>query len=188
MLDRAQAPPTPDTNANVCITAPGRRVSLRLKSWMPDITSGGRIVTLAGQDFPSQAGATSSGQIRVLCLGPGEWLIASDALEAAFIRDHLEPEMHEQGLVVVDLTQGLRVLQIRGQAMREVLSKGCGLDLHPHHFPAGRCARTRFAQISVVIECLDEPSRFELHVARSYAAYLQSWLLDAAVEFEEPGE
>jgi sarcosine oxidase subunit gamma len=76
---------------------------------------------------------------------------------------------------------------VRGSAARELLSKGCGLDLHPESFPAGHCARARFAQIPVVIECLEEPPRFEMTVARSYLQYLQSWLEDAAVEFEALG-
>jgi hypothetical protein len=41
----------------------------------------------------------------------------------------------------------------------------------------------RFAQIPVIIDCLDEPPRFELTVARSYLQYLRFWLTYAAVEF-----
>jgi sarcosine oxidase subunit gamma len=68
-----------------------------------------------------------------------------------------------------------------------LLSKGCGLDLHPRSFPAGRCARTRFAQIPVVLDCPDEDSRFDMYAGRSYRQYLHEWLLDAAVEFEDCG-
>jgi hypothetical protein len=62
-------------------------------------------------------------------------------------------------------------------------SKSCGLDLHPRTFPVGRCARTRFAQILVTIDCFDDTPRFELHLARSYAQYLDAWIVHSAAEF-----
>jgi sarcosine oxidase subunit gamma len=75
-------------------------------------------------------------------------------------------------------------LRVQRPDARELLSKGCGLDLHPRFFAPDQCARTRFAQIPVVIDCLNGPSRFELYVARSHLSYLHSWLVDAAAEFD----
>ena len=167
----------------VKVMAVSGRTSLRLKSWLPEHTKGARAVTLGGRALPSQVGATLSGPTQVLCVGPGEWLLVSQEREAPSLRESLEPDLSAQGLVCVDLTDGLAVLEVRGAAVREILSKGCGLDFHPHSFPAGRCARTRFAQIPLVVACFDEPPRFELYVARSYFHYLHSWLTDAAAEF-----
>jgi sarcosine oxidase subunit gamma len=66
-----------------------------------------------------------------------------------------------------------------------VLSKSCGLDFHPRRFALGHCARTRFAQIPVLIDCVDALPRFELYVQKSYSHYLEDWLIDAALEFED---
>lgn len=184
MLDPARVRTAPDKAATVQIT-PVSRTLLLMKSWLPEHTSGSKPVVLAGQELPSPVGATTSGSLRALCTGPGEWLIASPTHRNSSLRDHIEPDLPQQGLLIVDLSDGLAALEVRGSAVRELLSKGCGLDLHPRSFPAGRCARTRFAQISVVIVCLDESPRFELYVARSYSHYLQSWLGDAAVEFAD---
>ena len=156
------------------------RTSLRLKSWLPEYVSGSKPVVLAGQELPSQVGATLSGPMRVLCVGPGEWLLASHEDQASSLRDRVESDLPKYGIALVDLTDALSGLEVRGPTMREVLSKGCGLDLDPRTFPPGRCARTRFAQIPVVVECLDDPPRFQLHVARSYLHYLHSWLIDSA--------
>ena len=134
------------------ITTLADRTVLRLKSWLPTPPAG----------LPA----------RTLCIGPGDWLIVSSGSSA--------PEISGSGLALVDLSDGLVALAVSGPAAREVLSKGCGLDLH--RFAAGKCTRTRFAQIPVVLECLDE-TRFELHVARSYLHYLRAWLTDAALEF-----
>jgi sarcosine oxidase subunit gamma len=69
----------------------------------------------------------------------------------------------------VDYSDRLAVIEVRGTAARALLSKGCGLDLSDRAFPARYCARTRFAQLAVILECLDD-SRFELTVARSYSS------------------
>jgi sarcosine oxidase subunit gamma len=167
----------------VQIAAVGERALLRLKSWLPECTPGGRPVVLAGQEMPSRVGAVMSGLMHVLCVGPGEWLIIAPEEQGTSLRQRIAPDLVNFGLVLVDLSVGVAALAVQGPVARELLSKGCGLDLHPRSFPAGRCARTRFAQVRVIIECLDGSPRFELYVARSYFQYLHSWLLDAAAEF-----
>jgi sarcosine oxidase subunit gamma len=92
--------------------------------------------------------------------------------------------MDAHSISAVNLSDALSILRMQGRVAREVLSKGCGLDLHPHTFPAGRCARTRFAGLAVTLDCV-QPERFELYVARSYSSYLHAWLLDAGAEFLE---
>lgn len=176
----------PDKTAAVRITAVDNISSLRLTSWLPEYTAGGKSVTLAGRELPSQVGGVLRGPMRFLCVGPAEWLIVSHQHHAMIVRHEIEPDLPKHGFALVDLTDGLAKLEIRGSAAREVLSKGCGLDFHPRTFPPGRCARTRFAQIPLVIDCLDEEPLFELYVARSSFQYLHSWLIDAAAEFQGP--
>src|SRR5215213_6271863 len=181
MLESAptQARPHTINPAVVQITAISGRSVLRLRSWLREFSRGGKPVMLHGRELPAQVGQILTGEVRALCVSPGEWLVVSTQSNS---RRPLPPDESTQGLVLVDLTDGLAIIDVGGFAARAILSKGCGLDLHPRSFPAGRCARTRFAQIPVVVECL-EPSRFELYVARSYRHYLHSWLEDAAVEF-----
>jgi sarcosine oxidase subunit gamma len=85
-------------------------------------------------------------------------------------------------LSIVEVTYDYAVFELDGDVAREILAKGCGLDLYPEFFPPGHDTRTRLAKIAVHVVCL-EMSRFDLYVARSYAAYLGDWLRDAAVEF-----
>jgi sarcosine oxidase subunit gamma len=186
MLEHSHLSGGAEANAPFGISALAGRTALRLKSWLPGPTSGGRTVVLDGRELPSQVGETMPGQIRVLCLGPGEWLIVSDVGGAFTVREQIEQELQQQGVALVDLTHGLGVLQVVGPETRELLSKGCGLDLHPRSFPPNRCASTRFAQIPVIVDCLDGPPRFDLYVARSYLGFLQSWLADATIEFDGP--
>lgn len=172
-----------DAVATVQVRPVARTSVLRLRSWLPESSSAASQVALAGQALPRTVGETLFGSARALCLGPGDWLIVSDQHTASNLREHFEPDLSRQGLALVDLTDGMAVIEVYGPTTREVLSKGCGLDMHPRSFPPGRCARTRFAQIAVVIECLDAQPRFELTVPRSYLHYVHSWLADAAMEF-----
>ena len=107
-------------------------------------------------------------------------LARAASASASSLRRWLEADLSGRGVALVDVTDALVSFEIHGPATRDVLSKGCGLDFHPRSFLPGQCARTRFAQIPVLIECIDESSRFELSVAQSYSAYLHSWLKDAA--------
>jgi sarcosine oxidase subunit gamma len=168
----------------VQVTSTSGRTILRLQSWSPRHMQD-KPVLLAGRELPSQVGAMLSGSTQVLCVGPHEWLLVSQGCDASSLREPLYPNLAAQGLVLVELTDGLTIIEVRGPAAPDLLTKGCGLDLHPRRFPAGRCARTRFAQILLTVVCLDEPRRFELYVARSYAHYLHSWLIDAAAEFAD---
>jgi heterotetrameric sarcosine oxidase gamma subunit len=177
--------PHNSSSERVQINAVAGRTALRLKSWLPEVTSGWKPVVLASQELPSEVGATLSGPMHVLCTAPGDWLIVSQVFTPSNLREYVVPDLSRHGLVLTDLTAGLTVLEVGGSAARDVLSKGCGLDMHVRSFPVGRCARTRFAQIPVLIDYVDPLIRFELYVSRSYTDYFRDWLADAAVEFEE---
>jgi sarcosine oxidase subunit gamma len=119
------------------------------------------------------------GQVRVLHLGPGEWLVVSNLLDKQTLQSQLHCHPNGQNLIAVDLSCGVHALRIEGPCSRQLLSKGCGLDFHPDVFPAGHATRTRFAQLSVIVDCTHPAPCFELYVGRSYIAFLRSWLEDA---------
>src|SRR4051812_2990659 len=118
----------------------GVQAVLRLTSWSRTFSNG---------ELPSHVGMTVPGPVRVLCVAPDEWLFISHERDASSIR---EAEPRSAGAVLVDITDGIAAFEMRGPTVRDILAQGCGLDLHPKRFPADRCARTRFAQITVVID------------------------------------
>jgi sarcosine oxidase subunit gamma len=69
---------------------------------------------------------------------------------------------------------------------RDVLGRGCSIDLRERAFPAGACAQTLVARIRVIVErtAADE---YVLRVRRSFAPYLVAWLLDALPEYAAGG-
>ena len=68
--------------------------------------------------------------------------------------------------------------------MRDVLAKGCSIDLHPGVFGGGRSAQTTLGQAGVVLLALSGAGDdYVVLVRSSFAGYLADWLLDAALEF-----
>jgi sarcosine oxidase subunit gamma len=162
------------------------RGCLRLRSWLPEHLAGTQRVTLEDEQLPAQVGEVSSGAGRVLCVGPAHWLLVGPVLAVGELAQRLAPQAQQRGLALVDQSDTFAIFRLSGSEVREVMAKGCGLDLHVRSFGPGRCTGTRFAQIPAVIDCLEE-SVFELYVVRSYSRYVQSWLHDAALEFAPQG-
>jgi sarcosine oxidase subunit gamma len=173
-----------DSSAAFQITKVEARTLLHLKTWMPSCEPLNASLLFAGMELPLRVGDTQPGTFRILCVGPGEWLLVSQANQPSGLDQQADAELSTCALALTDMSHAFASFELQGSAVRELIAKGCGLDLHPQSFPVGRCARTRLAQIHVVLECPSRLDHFELSVSRSYSEYLHSWLSDAAREFE----
>ncbi len=150
---------------------PAGRAILHLKTWARAPLSWGGLAS------------NVRGGARLLALGPGEWLMVSDRIEGPALHADIARLARSQGLAAVDISDSMARLELRGVAVRDVLSTACGLDLHPKSFPLGGCTRTRLAQLPILIECNEEMNRYELYVGTSYRPYLEAWLRDAGASF-----
>lgn len=128
---------------------------------------------------PGRAADTPAGA--ALWLAPGSWLVVQDAAEASLERTLRERLAHVAA--VVDQSHGRAGLRLAGPRAREVLGKGCRLDLHPRAFAPGMCAQTIIAQIGVLLHQVDERPTYDLYVASSYALDFLEWLSASAAEF-----
>jgi sarcosine oxidase subunit gamma len=87
------------------------------------------------------------------------------------------------GGAAVDVS-GQRVwLRLSGVHVRDVLAKGCALDLHPRVFPPGRGAQSTVGRAGVILLADDDPGSFAVLVRQSFGNYHVDWLVDAAEEF-----
>ena len=131
---------------------------------------------------PNTVAAGADGR-RALWLGPDEWLVVAEpGAEAALEVELAEALAGGQLGSVVDLSCNRVALDLRGPLAREVLAKGCALDLHPRAFGPGRCAQTLVARAQVILDQLDDAPAYRLLVRPSFAGYLAAWLLDAIEE------
>jgi sarcosine oxidase subunit gamma len=87
----------------------------------------------------------------------------------------------------VDVSSSRAVIEVSGPRARDLLAKGCGLDLHPRAFAPGHCAQTLLARLPIILDQLDPTPAYRLFAPASAARWVCDWLLDAAAEFAPPG-
>jgi sarcosine oxidase, subunit gamma len=122
-------------------------------------------------------------EVRTLWLGPDEWLVTAPRSATPDLLGRLARALAGRHASVTDLSASRAVIELGGGRARELLEKGCGLDLHPRAFGPGHCAQTLFARLPVIIEQTNAAPLYRLFVARSAARWLAAWLIDAAEEF-----
>jgi len=115
----------------------------------------------------------------VLWLGPDEWLVRSDQRQSATLEAKLTQALTGQFASAVDIGSGYTVLEASGEKVRDVIARGCPLDLHPRVFAPGQCAQSHYFKASIVLIALSGDT-FELVVRRSFADYFCRIMLDAA--------
>lgn len=121
--------------------------------------------------------------VRACWLGPNEWLVMCDGAKERARADELRRALEGQFSAVTEIGSGQTVVGVSGARARDVIAKGCPLDLHPRFFAPGRCAQTYIARSGVTILQTSAAPSFELIARRSYADYLWAWMTDAAAEY-----
>jgi sarcosine oxidase subunit gamma len=144
---------------------------------------------LLGQPLPLEPNTFSAADGRVYWLGPDEWLVVAEAGRIDALAAELTAALENSHAAVNNLSGGQVALRLTGEPCRDLLAKGCTLDLHPRVFSAGCCAQSGLARANVLIGCLEDDG-FELVVRRSFADYLLRWLqhagADRGIRFREP--
>jgi sarcosine oxidase subunit gamma len=157
------------------------QVNLRVDPTSP---AAGRIGDALGAPLPTDPNTvTTVAELLVMWLGPDEWLIVGPDGQAPQLEAQLRSALADQPGSVVDVSANRTTLELSGPAARQVLEKGCPLDLHPRAFTPGTCAQTLLARANVVLHQVDDAPTYRILVRPSFADYLAEWLLDAMGEF-----
>lgn len=143
-----------------------------------------RVAKALGTPLPRQCGhTTASGAHAIVWLGPDEWLVLSeDTTVAAELKEALGADPGS----VVDVSANRTTLELGGPAARQVLEKGCPLDLHPRAFGPGRAVSTTVGPVAVLLWQVDDEPTYRLFPRSSFADYLARWLIDAMSEYRGP--
>ena len=121
--------------------------------------------------------------VTVVWLGPDEWLITSPFRTPENLETGLREAAGPDG-TVVDVSAQRTTLRLRGEHIRDLLSGGCALDLHPSVFARGAAAQTLLGLAPVLLMALDNTgTHYQVVVRSSFAGYLISWLLDGTTEY-----
>lgn len=143
------------------------------------------VADVVGTVLPIAPNTVAHGGANVVYwLGPNEWLIVTPTESEAAIARELRAALAGLFAAVTEVSGGQTVVALRGGAVRDLLAKGCPLDLHPRVFGVDRCAQSHLAKAPILIRQVDEVPSFEVIVRRSFADYLWIWLEDAASEYQ----
>jgi methylglutamate dehydrogenase subunit D len=138
--------------------------------------------TIAGLELPEGSKRVTAQGLILIGTAPTQWLAIADGEQGRAVIARLAQAA--SGLAaVVDQSDAKAVLRLSGPRAREVLAKGCQLDLHPRAFTPNDAATTQIALMPCQLWQLDEIPTFELAVSLSYARSFWSWLTSSAAEF-----
>lgn len=136
--------------------------------------------TIAGCRPPTQSNTVTRGATyEMLWLGPDEWLLRSHQRADTSLTAALSAALDPASASAVDVGSGFTVLTLSGTLVREVLARGCPLDLHPREFKVGQCAQSHFFKAGVTLVMVAQDT-FDVIVRRSFADYFTRILADAA--------
>jgi len=130
---------------------------------------------------------TTGDDLALLWLGPDEWLAvqhqASPGAEAR-LAAKLRGALEGRHAAVTEVGESLCCISVAGPRARDLLAKGCPLDLHPRAFGGtGHCAQSHLAKAAITLHQVGDAPAFDLYTRRSFADYLWRWLADAAGEY-----
>ena len=123
-------------------------------------------------------------KVRVVWLGPDEWLLLTKGNEIDTLTAGLTKALSKTYFALVDVSDNSTIIELKGKRSLEILMKGCSLDLHPKVFQPGCSVQTDLGLANIILLKIAEDPIFQIVVRASFADYLWNWLLDAAHEFK----
>jgi len=140
---------------------------------------------LLGVELPTTASTyAQNGDTTVIWQGPDEWLVTGTAMSGPELEVRLREAVAMYGGAAVDVSAQRTTLRLSGSRSRDVLAKGCALDLHPQSFAEDTAAETMLGQTGVILLAVNgSGDDYRILVRSSFARYLADWLLDAAEEY-----
>ncbi len=180
----ARAVPTPPDDAGVTLAEPARHGMVGLRGRAGDAGFRDAAQRILGLALPTEPNSTAaSAGVTAFWLGPDEWLIAAAPERAAGLTTGLREALAGRHHAVLDLGSARATIAVAGRHARDVLAKGCALDLHPRAFTPGDFAQSHYGKAAVLLYQADDTPRYELTTTRSFAEYLWLRLEDAAQEY-----
>ena len=132
--------------------------------------------------LPENNRTVTVGDRTLVWLAPDEYLLLCETGREGHLHSQLMLDLGKVHAAVTNVTDALCAITLRGPAVRQVLAKGCAIDLHPSVFTAGMCAQTMLSHAAVTL-IAGESDRFTLICRTSFAAYVHDWLMDAGLEY-----
>lgn len=122
--------------------------------------------------------------LRLCWLGPDEWLILDETIEAEARVDAVAKGLSGLPHGLIDVSQRQLGFLIRGQRAALVLNSGCPLDLDLSAFPINAVTRTLFHKAEILL-IRESGQGFRLECGRSVAPYVLGHLNEAMLRLSD---
>jgi sarcosine oxidase subunit gamma len=137
---------------------------------------------LTGLELPRGPKRVTAKGLALIGTAPGQWLAVAGDADARQMLDALVKHLTGHA-AMTEQSDSKAVIRLSGQRTREVLAKGCSLDLHPRVFKPGDAATTPIALIDCQLWQIDDAPTYDLAVPSSFAESFWSWLIASAAEY-----
>ena len=108
----------------------------------------------------SKGKAGAKTRVESLWLGPDEWWVLG--ADPAKLAAKLAKALDGQPAAVTDVSESRTRIRVAGPRARDLLAKGCPLDLHPRVFAAGACAQGQLAKAPMLIHQVDDEPAYDI--------------------------
>jgi len=136
-------------------------------------------IQIEGLGFPIENSKVERNkETRILWSAPRTWFVIS---KKENIINNIKEKCTDENFAITDISHSRAVIQIKGLQAREILKKGCPLNIN--EFKTNNCAGTVFHGISIVVDLIDNnPDTFNLLTLRSFGESFYHHITDAALE------
>jgi len=126
-----------------------------------------------GVELPDHLAVVGDESMHVCGIRPTEWWLVLEDLPNRCSIPPGERSLGEAG-IAIDLSDAVVRYSVSGPATFDFVTAGCALDVQSGALRPGRCARTRFAHVPVVL--VGTHQGIDLYVGRSYRDYFETWV------------
>ncbi len=136
-------------------------------------------INLDNLKFPENSmQSNSNDKTRILWNGPSNWLVVSRNKDIPGI---IKKKCDVKNFAVTDLSHSRTIIELKGNNSKEVLKKGCPINLN--EFKVNNCANSVFHGITITIDMISEdPETFRIFALRSFGQSLYHGITDACLE------
>ena len=134
---------------------------------------------LSGLDFPDKLRVSENKDVRILWIGPNNWLALSTS---SSLSQEIAKSLSNDEFAITDLSHSKAIIELSGKNVKEVLKKGCPINFNDIN--KNEVVNSIFNGIAVTLDFInDQPDKIRVMCLRSFGESLYHSVTDAALEF-----
>ena len=134
---------------------------------------------LSGLDFPDKLRVSENNDVRILWIGPNNWLAFSATVT---LSEEIAKSLSNDDFAITDLSHSKAIIELSGKNVKEVLKKGCPINFNDIN--KNEVVNSIFNGIAVTLDFInDQPNKIRVMCLRSFGESLYHSVTDASLEF-----